>query len=403
MTRQLVLSFVFLVCLGQVTGHTCAQGNLDQRISDLSKQISDGLIENQKRTIAVVEFGDLEGHVTNFGRFVAEELITRLHQTKKFTVIERQLLNKVVAEQKLSLSGMIDLASAQKLGRLLGVEAIASGTVTDLGKSLKVNARLISAGTGEIFATAAVEVYKDEGVCNLMGGCAAVPKDDELGARTKAKDHDANAIVTKDLGSLRIVLKSVLPIKLKDPKGRSVNGIRCSFEFTNRDIQRPLVVAANAEAGNDGWNSNSALGDVLRTTLVDERGTVWTQSRSALTGMGIVSVGWRDSQNIADPSEIVSLLQQLDETGVNVRSRPSFNYPRYSLVFGSTTPISGGQSVTVVMSFVQDAGETTAGPPPKLFQINSEIVVGVVTEGGKKSYSLHNVIFDRVSLSGGGS
>jgi TolB-like protein len=56
-----------------------AQGGLDQRVSDLSQQISSGLTENQKRTIAVVEFVDLKGNVTDFGRFLAEELITRLY------------------------------------------------------------------------------------------------------------------------------------------------------------------------------------------------------------------------------------------------------------------------------------------------------------------------------------
>ena len=65
--------------------------DLDLRIDELSRQISNGLAENQKSTIAVVEFVDLRGRVTDFGRFLAEKLITRLYQTKKFKVIERQL------------------------------------------------------------------------------------------------------------------------------------------------------------------------------------------------------------------------------------------------------------------------------------------------------------------------
>ena len=92
--KQFALSIALLVCIGQVAGHVHAQVTFDQRIGELSKQISDGLTENQKQTIAVVEFVDLEGRVTSFGRFVAEELITRLYQTKKFKVIERQLLKK---------------------------------------------------------------------------------------------------------------------------------------------------------------------------------------------------------------------------------------------------------------------------------------------------------------------
>ena len=144
------------------------QNSLEQRMTDLSQQISREMSENQKRTVAVVEFVDLRGNVTDFGRFLAEELITRLYQTKKFKVIERQLLNKVVAEQKLSLTGIIDQTSAQRLGQLLGVDAIASGTVTDLGKNLRINARLINTGTGEIFAVASTEIVKDEAVMNLM-------------------------------------------------------------------------------------------------------------------------------------------------------------------------------------------------------------------------------------------
>src|SRR5688572_22300965 len=79
-----------------VSPRVLAQGNLEQRVDDLSRQITAKISATQKKTIAVVEFADLEGRVTNFGRFLAEELITRLHETEKFKVIERQLLNKVI-------------------------------------------------------------------------------------------------------------------------------------------------------------------------------------------------------------------------------------------------------------------------------------------------------------------
>ena len=176
--RRIVL--VFCLCLASwcVPSAALAQGGLDQRVSELSQKISNGLTENQKRTIAVVEFADLRGNVTDFGRFIAEELITHLYETKKFKVIERQLLSKVITEQKLSLTGIIDPTSAQKLGRLLGVDAIATGTITDLGKSLRVNARLISTGTGEIFAVAATEIAKDDSVTKLMGASDAGPPSD---------------------------------------------------------------------------------------------------------------------------------------------------------------------------------------------------------------------------------
>ncbi|PYS20324.1 MAG: hypothetical protein DMF72_21480 [Acidobacteria bacterium] len=210
--KQLLLSIALLVCMGLVAGHVQAQTTLDQRIGELSKQISDGLTENQKQTIAVVEFADLRGNVTDFGRFISEELITRLYQTKKFKVIERQLLNKVVAEQKLSLTGVIDQTSAQKLGKLLGVDAIASGTVSDLGKSLRVNARLISTSTGEVFAVAATEIAKDDSVMALMGASNTGPTN----TNSSVTSYQGNAIASKDIGSLRVVLKSIMRVKLND-------------------------------------------------------------------------------------------------------------------------------------------------------------------------------------------
>jgi TolB-like protein len=123
----------------------------------------------QKRRIAVLEFTDLQGQVTNFGRYLSEELITRLYDSSKFKVVERQLLNKVIAEQKLSLTGVVDPASARKLGSVLGVDAIVSGTIADRGDSLKVNARLIDSETGEVFSAAATEIAKDKEVLALLG------------------------------------------------------------------------------------------------------------------------------------------------------------------------------------------------------------------------------------------
>lgn len=64
--------------------------------------------------------------------------------------------------------------------------------------------------------------------------------------------------------------------------------------------------------------------------------------------------------------------------------------------------MSPGQSLSVTMTFVYDANETTSAPP-KVFQMATEIVVGIVTAGTKKSYTLYNLTFDRVSLSGKGS
>lgn len=203
-----------------------AQSTLAQQIDELNRQIAAKVTAKNKTTIAVVEFADLEGNVTNFGRFMAEELITKLHETEKFKVIERQLLNQVIKEQKLTLSGIVDPASAKQLGRVLGVDAIVSGSITDLGKTLRVNARLINTETGEIFAVAAKEFVKDQTVIDLMGSGtqAANPTTPggNSGSSRKAKQTLKASLYTFDLEDCRL----------------SGSTIVCDLTITNNDNDR---------------------------------------------------------------------------------------------------------------------------------------------------------------------
>ena len=242
------ISLLLLIVPGLSTVH--AQDGLDHRVAELSQQIVTRMAAQQKRTIAVVEFTDLQGTVTDFGRYLAEELITRLYIAENFKVIERQLLSKVIAEQKLSLSGVIDPASAKQLGKLLGVDAIVSGTITNLSQSVKVNARLISTETGEIFAVASSEIFKDESVMGLLG--------------SKTPSSSKATPVTKGDTANRIIQNEFI-IELTSCK-RSLNNVSCFFMITNGAGQerRGVVSAGESkvidEAGNEYTGMESLLG-----------------------------------------------------------------------------------------------------------------------------------------------
>jgi curli biogenesis system outer membrane secretion channel CsgG len=43
--------------------------------------------------------------------------------TRRFEVVERQLLNKVLEEQNLGMTGILDESSAARIGKNLGVDA----------------------------------------------------------------------------------------------------------------------------------------------------------------------------------------------------------------------------------------------------------------------------------------
>jgi len=142
---------------------------LENQLQNLTDQIIGKMDQSGRQKIAIIEFSNLDGNVTEFGKFLAEELITRLFMTNRFEVVERQMLNKVLAEQDLGTSGLIDDESAVSLGKILGVQAIVSGSITDMGSFLKINSRLISAENGSLFSVASVKIFKDSSVKKLMG------------------------------------------------------------------------------------------------------------------------------------------------------------------------------------------------------------------------------------------
>jgi TolB-like protein len=102
------------------------------------------------------------------GKIVAEWLITGLVETGRFDVIERRLLEKLLEEQKLGLTGAIDPGSAAQLGKILGVKTIVSGTVTSLEGYTEINARLINVDTASIVAAEKVRASSAEKLSDLV-------------------------------------------------------------------------------------------------------------------------------------------------------------------------------------------------------------------------------------------
>lgn len=114
-------------------------------------------VDSEKANVAVVEFDGMGNiGVPDAGAIVAEWLVSALGQTGRFELKERVLLRKVLEEQKLSLSGVIDANEALEIGKLYGVKSIVAGGVLRWGDIISVTARLIDAETGSIQRTAVI-------------------------------------------------------------------------------------------------------------------------------------------------------------------------------------------------------------------------------------------------------
>jgi len=273
--------------------------NLDNSLSDLTTQITNSITEDGKKKIAVIEFSDLEGNVTQFGKYLAEELITRLFRTKKFEVVERQLLNKVLSEQKLGITGLIDDKSAIAIGKILGVDAIVSGTITDFVTDLKVNARIISTETGKVFGVAATNIVKDENVRKLMGIISTVKKEE---VQKQMEKKEISKEVLKKVESEKFTFELT---KCEMPSGGRVT---CDFLITNNDDKdRELILYISNKS-----RIFDDLGNEYRPNqveLADKKGQGNYQSLQSLLISGISTKVSLTFKNVTQEARGISLLE----------------------------------------------------------------------------------------------
>src|SRR3954463_798012 len=77
------------------------------------------------------------GSNQDIGKGIADLMVDKLVQDGTYSVIERKQLDKILAEQNFSNSDRADANSAAKIGKVLGVNAIIVGSITQFGRDDK--------------------------------------------------------------------------------------------------------------------------------------------------------------------------------------------------------------------------------------------------------------------------
>jgi len=102
--------------------------------------------QGRKKRVAVFDFDFATvqtasaaafGQNIDVGKGITDLLVKYLVQDGTYSVIERKALDKILAEQNFSNSDRANPASAAKLGKLLGVDAMIVGSVTQFGNETK--------------------------------------------------------------------------------------------------------------------------------------------------------------------------------------------------------------------------------------------------------------------------
>lgn len=164
--------------------------------------------QERKKRVAVFDFdyatvrttvAAIFGQDVDVGQGISDLLITTLVKDGRYSVIERSALDKIIAEQNFSNSDRANPSSAARLGKLLGVDAIIIGSITQFGTETKntniggsgggwggfgiggigrknskaivgVTARLVDVDTGEILGVAEGMGESKRSSTSLLGG-----------------------------------------------------------------------------------------------------------------------------------------------------------------------------------------------------------------------------------------
>ena len=150
-------------------GHAHAQvQDMDKELSDLAGKLATQINDHGKKKVAVLDFTDLQGGSSELGKYIAEQLTVNLVMGKRdFSVLDRANLKSILAEHKLTATGLVDPENAKKLGMFAGVDALILGTIIPKGQNTSLTAKIITTDTAEIIGAARAEFVTDNTVQQL--------------------------------------------------------------------------------------------------------------------------------------------------------------------------------------------------------------------------------------------
>jgi curli biogenesis system outer membrane secretion channel CsgG len=102
--------------------------------------------QGRRKRVAVFDFdyatvktnsAALFGTDIDIGKGIADLLVKNLVTDGTYSVIERKQLDKILAEQNFSTSNRADPTSAARIGKILGLDAIIVGSITEFGNETK--------------------------------------------------------------------------------------------------------------------------------------------------------------------------------------------------------------------------------------------------------------------------
>jgi curli biogenesis system outer membrane secretion channel CsgG len=292
-----------------------------------------------KKRVAVMNFdyGTVRSYVSTIfgsdqdvGKGISDLLVTKLVQDGKYSVIERNALDKILAEQNFANSDRADATTAAKIGKVLGVDAIIIGSITQFGRDdqhtnvggggyglgrfglggvgtskakavVGISARIINTTTGEILVAVNGTGESTRSSTSLLGagggwsggGGGGLDMGSSnfsntiLGEATKKAVEDTGTQLDASVDKIPTI-KLMINGVVADVSGNTLiinvgkrSGVRVGDKF---EVSRPVRVVKDPATGKVIKSVTNKIGDATVTDVDDDSATVTMAGGAAKVG-----------------------------------------------------------------------------------------------------------------------
>jgi hypothetical protein len=106
------------------------------------------MAQSEEKKVAVF---DPAGKVDNtLKEIIREEISSVIVNSAGYTVLERQLIDKVLEENKFQSGGLVDNSEISKIGEMMGANYVFVTNFTAVGKNVYVSCKMIDVKTARI-------------------------------------------------------------------------------------------------------------------------------------------------------------------------------------------------------------------------------------------------------------
>ncbi len=172
------------------------------------------------------------------------------------------MVDKLLGEIKLGQTGLVDPDTAKKIGKLSGVDAVVTGSITDLKSYIAINCRLIDTQTGTIFAAAKVNIVQDDTLRAVLGSL--------LGKERPPGEDSGKQEGTTGKGATGKEKSRALPMLETESYRLIVESVRRVGETVTLQIRAEAVLEKSVEFNAGNWY------------LLDENGDRWDEPNAIL-------------------------------------------------------------------------------------------------------------------------